>query len=106
MNSQKGEKIIVVAGGGKADSYKRIKGMTFGTAYLDEVNEMHTSFVQEVRDRTLTSSNRKIIWTLNPKEPSHWLYTDFLDVFQAKNLSGFVYHHYTIVDNPTIDADD
>ena len=49
-----GEKVVLVSGGGKAGDEKLIKGNTYGTAYITEVNECSEAFIQEVFDRTLT----------------------------------------------------
>ena len=94
-----GEKIIIVVGGGKADSYKRIKGNTYGTAYLDEANEMHESFVREVTDRLISSARLWYCYTLNPKSPDHWFYK-IID--NLKDMKGYIYSHFTLNDNPSI----
>ena len=69
-----GEKIILVAGGGKNGDERYIKGNTYGTAYITEANECAESFIKEVFDRTLSSNDRKIFHDLNPKAPQHWYY--------------------------------
>ena len=98
-----GEKVILFAGGGKSSDAALIKGNTFGTAYVTEANECHQTFIQEVLDRTLSSSRRQIFMDLNPKAPRHWFYTEFLDFQdrlreQGRN-PGYNYAHFTIADN-------
>lgn len=104
------EKVIIFAGGSKISDAALIKGNSFGTAYITEVNECHETFMQEVMSRTLASSDRKIFFDLNPKPPRHWFYTNFLDDQMEKYERGenprFNYGHFTILDNMSIsDAD-
>ena len=50
-----GEKVVIIAGGNDAGSARLIKGHSYGTAYITEVNECNQTFVFEVMDRTLAS---------------------------------------------------
>lgn len=101
------EKVLLIVGGGKANSYKSIKGNTYGMAYITEANECDKTFLKEVEDRTISSSNRKIFHDLNPKAPNHWYYTEYLDFHekqQCKILNyGYNYCHFNIFDNLSID---
>lgn len=98
-----GEKIILISGGGKNGDERYIKGLTLGSVYISEVNECAQSFVKEVFDRTMSSSNRKILFDLNPKAEVHWFYVEILDKHQAANLKyenyGLNYEHFTLLDN-------
>ena len=78
VQTKTGEKVVLVSGGGKDGDEKFIKGNTYGMAYVTEANECHPKFLKEVFDRTLSSSERKILHDLNPKEEEHWYYTDIL----------------------------
>lgn len=109
IQTKTGEKIVIVAGGGKANDAARIKGNSYGTVYITEVNECHQSFVQEVFDRTLASSKRQLFFDLNPKPPAHWFYRDILDhqdllKSQGEN-PGYNYEHFTVFDNLSIPND-
>lgn len=100
-----GEKIIIVVGGKDKSSYKIIKGNTYGMAYLTESNELNIDFVNEVFDRTISSSNRKIFMDLDPKAPNHWFYKmlDFHKQKQMENQNyGYNYGHFTLVDNMSL----
>lgn len=101
-----GEKILLVVGGGKANSYKSIKGNTYGMAYVTEANECDKSFLKEVEDRTLSSDDRKIFHDLNPKAPNHWYYTDYLahhEKQQELDMNyGYNYAHFNIFNNLSI----
>lgn len=100
------EKVIVFAGGSKISDAALIKGSSFGTVYISEVNECHIDFVNEALSRTLASRDRKIFFDLNPKPPRHWFYTEFLDDWMEKYEQGanprFNYGHFTILDNMSI----
>lgn len=106
IRTKTGEKIVLVSGGGNSLSAPKIKGNSYGSAYITEVNECHPDFVAEVFDRTLTSSNRKIIFDLNPKPPAHWFYASRLDFFDAEKKAGrmptYNYEHFIISDNLSI----
>jgi PBSX family phage terminase large subunit len=101
-----GEKVVLVSGGGKAGDEKLIKGNTYGTAYITEVNECSEVFIQEVFDRTLSSPDRKIFHDLNPKAEGHWYYRSVLNFHEEKQKAdpayGLNYGHFTIADNMSL----
>ena len=103
VQTKTGEKVVLVSGGGKDGDEKRIKGNTYGMAYVTEANECHQKFLKEVFDRTLSSSDRKIFHDLNPKEEEHWYYTDILKFHEEQQVLhsdyGYNYGHFTLVDN-------
>lgn len=109
IQTKTGEKIVIVAGGGKANDAARIKGNSYGTVYITEVNECHQTFVQEVFDRTLASSKRQLFFDLNPFPPSHWFYRDILDhqdlLKERGENPGYNYGHFTIMENLSIPDD-
>ena len=100
------EKIIVIAGGGKANDAARIKGMSFGSAYISEANECHPDFIKECFDRTLASTQRRIFMDINPKPPRHWFYLDIENHHKEEQLKnpnyGYNYGHFTIADNNSL----
>ena len=103
IRSVKGEKVVIIAGGKKADDAARIKGNSYGSVYVTEVNECHPTFMKECIDRTLASRKRQIFFDLNPKPPSHWFYADFLnyqDDLKRRGINpGYNYGHFTILGN-------
>ena len=106
IQTNTGPKAIIIAGGADSRSASLIKGHSYGTAYITEVNECHQTFFQEVIDRTLASSDRKLFFDLNPKPPRHWFYVDFLDyqdeLKRRGENPGYNYGHFTIADNRSI----
>ena len=103
IRTGRGERIVIFAGGGRSSDAALIKGNSYGSAYITEVNECHQGFVQEVLDRTLASSDRKLFMDLNPKPPRHWFYADFLNYQDALRAAGrnprYNYGHFTLADN-------
>lgn len=103
VQTKTGQKIIIIAGGKDADSYRSIRGNSYGSIYITEANECHQTYVQEAIDRTISSNNRKIFFDLNPKPPRHWFYVDFLDYqdeAKAKgDNEGYNFEHFTLWNN-------
>lgn len=96
-------------GGGDADSYKSLVGLTVAGWYADEVSEHHPRFIQECFNRTIVSStSRRHFWTLNPQAPRHFIYTEYLDRFDAmtpaenRRAGGYKWYHFTLKDNPVL----
>ena len=106
VNTATGEKVLLISGGGKANSYKTIKGNTYGMAYVTEANECHPDFLKEVEDRTLSSDDRKIFHDLNPKSPKHWYYEEYLKFHEEQQKInpdyGFNYCEFNIFDNLSV----
>jgi len=103
------EKIVIIEGGQKVNDAARIKGISFGSVYISEANEVHKSFLFEAMDRTLASRRRKLFFDINAKMPSHWFYREFLDrqeKMAAKGENdGFNYGHFTILDNLSVPSE-
>lgn len=104
-----GEKIIVFAGGSKADSYKKILGNSYGMWIATEINEHYdcedskTSFIKVAFARLLASRQRKWFWDLNPSNPNAPIYKEYIDKWRDKGLlGGYNYQHFTIYDNASI----
>ena len=109
INTKSGEKIVIFVGGGKADSYKKILGNSYGLWIATEINEHYdaddskTSFIKVAFARQLASNNPKWFWDLNPCNPNDTIYKDYLDLWKEKGLlGGYNYQHFTIFDNAAI----
>lgn len=101
------EKIVIFSGGAKADSYKKIRGNSYGMWIATEINLHHDNTIKEAFNRTLASKRRKFFWDLNPEHPKATIYTDYLDPYQKRHeagefLGGYNYEHFTIEDNINI----
>ena len=101
------QRIVIFAGSFKADSFKAIRGNSYGMWIATEINLHHDNFIKEAFNRQLAAVNRKIFWDLNPEHPKAPIYTDYLDVYAAKAaartlLGGYNYRHFDIFQNATI----
>lgn len=89
-------------GANDESSFQVMRGLTAGGWYADEVNLHPRSFIEEAFRRTIVSQDRKNFWTLNPDNPNHWIYTEYLDKFQKMRLPGFWLWHFKLEDNKAI----
>lgn len=100
------ERVVIFAGGGKSDSYKKIRGNSYGMWIASEINKHYISdddhcFVSEAFNRLLASGMRRILWDFNPDYPGHPIYTKYVDRYVADGLD--VNHKkFTIFDNKSI----
>lgn len=108
LYTQTGEKVVVFAGGGKADSYKRILGNSYGLWIATEINEHYDSddsresFIKVAFGRQAAAMDPLVLWDLNPCNPNHSIYRDYIDHYQETNLAGYLYEHFTIDDNLSV----
>lgn len=109
IQTKTGEKVVIFVGGGKADSYKKILGNSYGLWIATEINEHYDcdnskeSFIKVAFARQLASNNPKWFWDLNPGNPLDTIYKDYLDVWEQNGLlGGYNYKHFTIYDNNAI----
>ena len=98
----------IFSGGKNADSYKRIRGNSYGMWIATEINLHADSFIREAFNRQLAARDRRVLWDLNPSPPAHPIYRDYLDQFEGMEAAGSVrpgyynYGHFTIFDNPSV----
>ena len=103
-----GSKVVVFAGGGKADSFKKILGNSYGLWIATEINQHYdnddseTSFIKVAFGRLIAAKQPKILWDLNPSDPNHKIYREYIDKYKIEYLGGYNYEHFTIMDNKTI----
>lgn len=108
VNTRVGERIVIFSGGKNADSYKRIRGNSYGMWIATEINLHADSFIREAFNRQLAARDRRVLWDLNPSPPAHPIYRDYLDQFEGMEAAGSVrpgyynYGHFTIFDNPSV----
>lgn len=108
IQTQTGEKVVVFAGGGKADSYKRILGNSYGLWIATEINEHYdsddsrTSFIKVAFGRQAAALDPLVLWDLNPCNPNHPIYRDYIDAYKSGYVGGYQYQHFTIDDNLSI----
>lgn len=102
-----GEKVVLFAGAELANSYKKIRGNSYGMWIATEINLHHDSFIEEAFNRQLAAKRIKVFWDLNPSNPRHEIYTKYIDNYAQKQKAGefpagYNYEHFTIFDNATL----
>ena len=109
INTRTGEKVVIFAGGAKADAYKRILGNSYGLWIATEINEHYdctdsrSSFVKVASGRQIAAQKPFTLWDLNPCNPKATIYEDYIDKYRKQGLAGgYLYEHFTIKDNATI----
>ena len=108
IQTQTGEKIVVFAGGGKSDSYKKILGNSYGLWIATEINQHYdnedseTSFIKVAFGRQVASIRPMVLWDLNPSNPNHKIYKDYIDKYKEDYVGGYNYQHFTIADNLSV----
>lgn len=107
VQTPRGERIVIFAGGSKADSFKKIRGNSYGMWIATEINLHHNNTIQEAFNRQLAAARRKVFWDLNPDHPKADIYTKYIDLYASKSAAGdfpagYNYAHFTIRDNVTI----
>lgn len=107
IQTKTGLKVVIFAGAGKADSYKRIRGNSYGMWIATEINLHHDNFIKEAFNRTAAASLRKFFWDLNPSNPSADIYTNYIDLYREQQKQGNMpggcnYQKFLLTDNATI----
>lgn len=102
-------KVVIFAGGAKADSYKKIRGNSYAMWIATEINLHHDNTIKEAFNRTAAADKRRFFWDLNPDNPAADIYTSYIDKYAEKAkegtlLGGFNYMHCTLDDNINISA--
>lgn len=92
-------KRVHVIGANDAGSESRIRGMTVGRAWCDELTVLHKSFFKQLLAR-MSEKGARVFATTNPDSPSHWLKKEYLDNLESLPWS---YHHFTMDDNPSLE---
>lgn len=106
--TQTGEKVVIFVGGGKGDSYKKILGNSYGLWIATEINEhfdsddSRTSFIKVAFGRQVAAQQPLVLWDLNPCNPSHRIYKQYIDKYLTDYVGGYQYQHFTIHDNLSI----
>ena len=106
--TQTGDKVVIFVGASKADAYKRILGNSYGLWIATEINEHYdsddsrTSFIKVAFGRQVAAQWPLILWDLNPCNPSHAIYSNYIDLYKKTYVGGYQYEHFTINDNLSI----
>ncbi len=93
---------ITLEGANDARSESKIRGLTLGGAYCDELTLFPEDFFTMLLSR-LSAPGAKLIATTNPDVPTHWLLTNYLQNPQLEKDVLRVFFH--IDDNTTLPAE-
>lgn len=101
------QKIVIFAGAAASDSFKKIRGNSYGMWIATEINLHHDNTIKEAFNRQLAAKNRKVFWDLNPDHPKAPIYTDYIDLYAKKAeegtlVGGYNYARFTIYQNINI----
>lgn len=97
---QLGNKKIYYCGADNAASYKKIKGLSIGGWYADEIDLHDWEFLQTAEGRLFAATKPFTIWTLNPTVPGHKIYKERIDAYLGKDW--YKWMHFVLDDNPGI----
>jgi len=97
------EKIVLIVGGAKSDSYTRFEGYSIGSVFYDQFELLHLKTIKKSIQRTIASTNRKHIVTANTTHPDSEIYT--LIEQNWLRTGRYKYYHFTMWDNPAINKD-
>ena len=106
-DTQNRQKIVIFAGAAKEDSFKKIRGNSYGMWIATEINLHHDNTIKEAFNRLLAAKRLKVFWDLNPDNPKAAIYSQYIDKYkeqaEAGNFpGGYNYMHCTIYDNINI----
>lgn len=96
------EYVVIFAGAAKSDSYKKIRGNSYGMWIATEINLHHEDTIKEAFNRQLAAKVRRVFWDLNPSAPNHPIYTRYIDHLSEQFGDYYNYEHFTVRDNSTI----
>lgn len=119
LTSPKGIKKILIVGFTNRSKWTKILGLSIDTILVDEVNIADEMFIKECFARQVSFDAPLTLWTLNGDEPTHYIYTDFInrcgilnrkstpttiivDMDKVKKEKGWYYLHWTMKDNPVM----
>lgn len=88
----------------KEDSYKKIRGNSYGMWIATEINLHHKNTIREAFNRTIAAHRRKVFWDLNPDNPNAPIYKEYIDKYakqaaMGELVGGYNYMHCTLYDN-------
>lgn len=103
---------VHIIGANDAGAESKIRGMTIGLAFADEITLLHPAFFKQLLSR-LSKSYSKLFCTTNPDSQNHWLRKDYLvrvpgcmhydtKTEPENQLTDWTYWHFTMDDNPSL----
>ena len=78
---------------------EKVRGMTVGGWYADELTSASKSTVEMAITRC-SVDGAKMFWTMNPESPYHFIYTDYITNQELIDSGTVKVWHFTLDDNP------
>lgn len=81
---------------------------SYGLWIATEINEHYdcddsrTSFIKVAFGRQVAAAWPLVLWDLNPCNPAHRIYKEYIDLYKTQYVGGYQYQHFTIHDNLSI----
>lgn len=78
---------------------EKVRGMTVGGWYADEITSASQSTVEMAITRC-SVDGAMMFWTMNPETPYHYIYTDYITNQELLDSGTVKVWHFTLEDNP------
>jgi PBSX family phage terminase large subunit len=92
------DKKIWLIGFSDEGATEKVRGMTVGGWYADEITSASKSTVEMAITRC-SVDGAKMFWTMNPESPYHFIYTDYITNTDLINSGTIKVWHFTLEDN-------
>ena len=92
------DKKIWLIGFSDEGATEKVRGMTVGGWYADEITSASKSTVEMAITRC-SVEGAKMFWTMNPESPYHYIYTDYITNQDLINEGTVKVWHFTLEDN-------
>ena len=92
------DKKIWLIGFSDEGATEKVRGMTVGGWYADEITSASKSTVEMAITRC-SVEGAKMFWTMNPESPYHYIYTDYITNQELINEGTVKVWHFTLEDN-------
>ena len=92
------DKKIWLIGFSDEGATEKVRGMTVGGWYADELTSASKSTVEMAITRC-SADGAKMFWTMNPDSPYHFIYTDYISNTELLNSGTVKCWHFTLEDN-------
>lgn len=67
-----------------------------------DCDDSRSSFIKVAFGRQVAAQKPLVLWDLNPCNPGHSIYTNYIDNYLSNYVGGYQYQHFTIADNLSI----
>lgn len=101
IKTSDGVKTCYCRGASKANDEGKIRGITIGGWYADEITLHNESFVKQALSR-MSLEGAKAIWTTNPDSPYHYIKTEYIERAEEKN---YRHWHFNLNDNLSLNKE-